>query len=85
MPRAKAAGKAAMRKGVIEMIVRIGRACIMAYPAFAIDMRGIGVAGLVAIVTVGLRGMGCAVKGLRSSRWRGLMPSAFVLGKRWDR
>jgi hypothetical protein len=84
-----AAGKAAMRKGVVEMIVKIVRSCVMAYPTLSIDMRGVGMAGLVTVVTIGLRGMGCAVKGCRSPRGRGrwwrLMPSTFVLGKRRDR
>jgi hypothetical protein len=92
MPAAKTAGKAAMRKGVVEVIAGVAVASVMADPGLPVHVRDVGVALLVAEVAIRLGCMGRARGGLRpalrnrlvrsATRGTGL-PSRISLGKRW--
>jgi hypothetical protein len=89
----KAAGKAAMRKGMVNVILCISAAGIMTDPGLAFDARDVGVAALVANVMLGLGGTGCAGKRFGAVGWDRLMSTAsrwvgfrpFMLSERWNR
>jgi hypothetical protein len=56
----------AMLPGVVEVIVRVVRAAVVADPVIAVDMRRVGMAGLVGEVAIFMR-LRCAVIWLRSA------------------
>ena len=71
MVRAKAPGEMTVLKGVIEMIVRVIGAGVMADPILtSIDMRRIRMACMIAEVGMILSRPGCSMKGRRSVGWR---------------
>src|ERR1700733_2356050 len=67
----------AVLPGVVEVIVRVVRAAIVADPVIAVDVRRIGMAGLVGEIAIFMR-LRCAVIWLRSACGRSvhLMTSA---------
>jgi len=91
VPRTKAAGKSAMGEGVVQMIVHIAAAGVVTNPGLAVHMRSIGVAVLIAIVTLWVgstrRAFVCRrpMRGGRSGLMRSTTRRAnapFMLGKR---
>ena len=64
VPAAKAAGKAAMREGMVVVVVGIPAARVMTDPGLVIHVRDVGVAFLVAVVAIRLGRMGRAGVGL---------------------
>jgi hypothetical protein len=61
MRGAESAVPVAVLPGVVQVIVGVVRAAIMADPVIAVDVRDIGMAGLVGVVAVFVR-LGCAVR-----------------------
>jgi hypothetical protein len=76
MPAAKAAGKAAMGKRLIQMIVHITVAGVVANPGLPVHMRDVGVALFVAEVAIRLGCVGGARGGLRPASGNRLVRSA---------
>jgi hypothetical protein len=65
----------AMLPRVVEVIVRIVGAAIVADPVAAIDVRRVGMAGLVGEVAIFMR-LRCAVEWLRAARGRSVHAAA---------
>ena len=65
-----------MRKGVVEMIVRVAAAGVVANPGLAIHVRDVGVAVLVAVVAIRLDRMGRAGVRLGAAPGRRLVGSS---------
>jgi hypothetical protein len=75
MAGTKAAGEVAVFPGIVEMIVRIGGAGIMAHPLFTIDVRGCGMAGLVTEVVLRFISVRSPVERSRPMRRRSMWRS----------
>ena len=81
---AEARSEVAVLPGMVEVVMRIAGAGVVAYPMLLIDMGCVGVAGLVNEVAVFLRCGRCAVEGFGTVHGSGMfaacgMASALVL------
>src|ERR1035438_10315653 len=56
----KAAGEMSMLPRFVHVVACIVRAGVVTYPGLSIHVRNVGMAGLVAVVTLGVGGLGCA-------------------------
>lgn len=92
MPGTEAAAPVPMFPGMIEVIVGIVAATVMSHPDSAVDVRSIGMVGVIAEISVlvALVVMGAAVKRLRPASRRPMhlmflaAASVFLHGKRWN-
>jgi hypothetical protein len=66
---AEAAVEVAVLPGMVEMVVGVVAAGIVAYPVVFVDVRGVGMAGMVDITTVGGRGWTVIRFGAVSGGW----------------
>jgi hypothetical protein len=92
---AESAGKLAMRKGLVQMVVRVAAAGVVTNPLIPVHVWDIGMARLVAVVTLRIGRMGRACVRLWSALGNrlvgstacgaGLVSPAVLLGKRWNR
>src|SRR5271157_6258793 len=85
MPAAKAAAEPAMLKGMVDVVTHVISAGVVTNPGLPIHVRGVGVALLVAEVTILFDRVRCSPHGRRPMRRNSLMPSATpfaMLGKR---
>jgi hypothetical protein len=80
MSAAKAAGKAAMLKGMVHMITGVVRARVVTHPLVLVHVRDVGMTRLVLEVAILFRQMGRALNPVWTAG-RGLLAAFFTLSK----